>query len=376
MIRRIQGGMILNAAVLIVVGVLGQSLAITNFAQAEESVQAPAHTQASAKTQPNAKAPKSSQQLGQKQHGKVVELGKILFFDPRLSRTGTVSCNSCHNVMSSGTDNRSFSLGFSAQPGGRNAPSVWNAKFMSVQFWDGRAASLEDQAKGPITNPVEMGAPNHGLVIERLKKVPEYVTLFEDTFGKENPITIDNVAHAIAEYERTLESTDSDFDQFLKGKKKAITERQKKGYELVQSVGCVACHNGPHFAGPQLPVGQGFYQRFPTFPNADLENKFHFTKDLGRFEATKQDADKNMWRVASWRNVALTGPYFHNGSVKTLGEAVKVMAKLQLNRDLSDSEIGDIVEFLKSLTGRFSEQKMPRIPFRSEMEENYPDKVN
>ncbi len=290
-----------------------------------------------------------------------VELGKKLFFDPRLSKTGTVSCNSCHNVMSGGEDGRANSFGVLGQLGGRSAPTVWNAAFMSVQFWDGRAATLEDQAIGPITNPVEMGMADHNKAVEKISAVPGYQIEFKKVFG-EKTINIDLVAKAIAAYERTLITPNSPFDRFLRGDKKAISIEAQRGSKLVQTIGCVGCHSGSNFAGPQLPVGQGFYQKFPTVPNENYENKYHLSDDAGRFAVTKNNADKNMWRVSTWRNIALTAPYFHNGSVKTLGEAVRVMAKTQLSKDLEENEVKDIVAFLESLTGEFPKQTMPRLP--------------
>lgn len=290
-----------------------------------------------------------------------VELGKKLYFDPRLSKTGTVSCNSCHNVMLGGEDNRSTSFGIQGLKGGRSAPTVWNAAFHSVQFWDGRAASLEEQAKGPLINPVEMGMENHDAVVARLKMIPGYLVEFEKVFGKTS-LNIENVAKAIATYERTLLTTDSPFDRSMQGDPKALSLGAKRGMELVQKVGCLACHSGPNFSGPTLPQGQGFYQKFPLIPGSEYEAKYELKKDLGRFEVTKQDQDKNLWRVPTWRNVALTAPYFHNGSVKTLDEAVRVMAKTQLGKKLEEAEIQDIVEFLNSLTGKIPAQALPQLP--------------
>lgn len=291
-----------------------------------------------------------------------IELGKKLFFDPRLSKTQTVSCNSCHNVMAGGEDNRNFSAGINGQLGGRSSPTVWNSAYFSVLFWDGRAASLEEQAKGPLINPVEMGMADHRAVEKRVQGIAGYAVDFVKVFGPKNAITIDNIAKAIAAYERTLNTLNSPYDRFVNGDKKAISEEAKRGLELVTNVGCLSCHNGPHFSGPITTAGQGFYQKFPTIPDTTYDKTYGFSKDLGRFEATKNPADKNMFRVPTWRNISVTAPYFHNGSVKTLGEAVKVMAKTQLNRDLTDAEVRSIVAFLETLTGQFPEQKMPRLP--------------
>lgn len=291
-----------------------------------------------------------------------IELGKQLYFDPRLSQDGTVSCNSCHNVMAGGDDGRPHSIGIRGQHGGRSAPTVWNSAFLSVQFWDGRAKSLEEQAKGPLTNPIEMGMESHDAVIARIKKIPGYVEGFQKAFPKESGPTIDQLAKAIASYERTLITPGSPYDQYMKGNKKALSAAAVRGMGLVQSVGCTSCHSGPIFAGPALPEGTGFFQKFPMFPGSAYDKKYEFTKDGGRFEVTKNEADRGMFRVPTWRNVAVTAPYFHNGKVKTLDEAIRVMAKTQLNKDLKDEEVKDIQAFLESLTGKFPEQKMPRLP--------------
>lgn len=290
-----------------------------------------------------------------------IELGKQLFFEPRLSKDGTLSCNSCHNVMSSGTDNRPVSVGIAGSKGGRSAPTVWNAAYLSVQFWDGRAASLEDQAKGPILNPIEMGMPDAKTAVERLKAIPGYRQQFVAVFG-EDSVTYDNIAKAIAAYERTLITPNSPFDRFMRGEKTALSAQAQRGMKMVEELGCTACHSGPNFAGPALPVGTGFYQKFPTFADNSYVKRYGLTTDHGRFGLTKQVADKFMWRVPTLRNVAETAPYFHNGSVKTLDEAVKVMAKTQLNKELTKNQVEDIVVFLTSLTGEIPAQTMPILP--------------
>ncbi|WP_455205042.1 cytochrome-c peroxidase [Kaarinaea lacus] len=292
-----------------------------------------------------------------------IELGKQLYFDPRLSKDGTVSCNSCHNVMSSGTDNRPVSVGVDAQKGGRSAPTVWNAAYLTTQFWDGRAKTLEDQAKGPILNSIEMGMPDAKSVVKRVKAIPGYVAQFEKVFGGKDPVTYDNIAKAIATFERTLVTPNSPFDRYVKGDKKALSADAQRGMKLVESVGCVSCHSGPNFAGPgSLAIGEGFFQKFPTYPGSKYDKKYELMADLGLQTVTKKAEDKNMWRVPTWRNVATTAPYFHNGSVATLDEAVRVMAKTQLNKDLKEKEVKDIVAFLNSLTGEFPKIEFPRLP--------------
>lgn len=291
-----------------------------------------------------------------------VALGKQLFFDPRLSVDGTVSCNSCHNVMASGTDNRPVSVGVSGQKGGRSAPNVWNAAFLSVQFWDGRAASLEDQAKGPILNPIEMGMPSADEAVKRISTIPGYVAQFNSVFGGKEAVSYDNIAKAIAAYERTLVTPNSPFDRYQKGNKKALSAQAQHGMKLFEQTGCTSCHNGVNFAGPAMPVGSGFFQKFPAYQNNDYVSKYNLMADTGRHNATKNDADKHMWRVQTLRNIAVSAPYFHNGSVETLDEAVRVMAKTQLDKNLSDGEVADIVAFLNSLTGEFPKQTMPQLP--------------
>lgn len=291
----------------------------------------------------------------------IEDLGKTLYFDPRLSVDGTVSCNSCHNVMAGGEDNRSFSMGVRGQRGARSAPTVFNATFHSVQFWDGRAKDLAEQAKGPLTNPVEMGNKDHKDVVARVAKIPGYVQMFDSVFGKKS-LNIDNLAKAIAAYEKTLTTLNSPFDEFKKGNKAALSELAQKGYNNFQTIGCVTCHSGDHFSGPALPTGQGFYMKFPTFEGTEFDKKYHFTKDTGRHDTTKKEEDKHMFRVPTLRNVALTAPYFHNGSVKTLEEAVRVMAKVQLNKDLKPEEVKSLVAFLESLTGTIPPQTMPILP--------------
>lgn len=291
-----------------------------------------------------------------------VELGKMLYFDPRLSIDGTVSCNSCHNVMSHGGDGRPVGVGVQGQRGGRGSPTVWNSAYHTVQFWDGRAASLEDQAKGPLTNPVEMGMPSHDAVMERVKAIPGYVAAFKKVFPKDKEPTIDNLAKAIAAYERTLITPNSPFDKYMKGNKKAMTAQQIRGMKLVDEIGCTSCHTGVNFNGDGFKMGEGNYQPFPQIPGSKYDKMYDLTSDLGRYEVTKKADDKNLWRVPTWRNVALTAPYFHNGKVQNLDEAVRVMAKTQLDMDLNETQVADIVAFLNALTGEFPRQTMPMLP--------------
>ena len=291
-----------------------------------------------------------------------VELGKMLYFDPRLSSTGNISCFSCHNVMEGGDDHRPTSIGVHGQLGGRNSPTVWNAAFQSVQFWDGRAASLEDQAKGPIVNPVEMGMPKIELAIERIQRIPGYVPYFQRAFGKDAAISADTVAMAIAAYERTLITPDSPYDRFVKGDKKALSAQQQRGMQAFAEVGCNACHSGPNFSGPTLPTGSGFFMKFPTHIQNPYVARYHLLDDGGKAVRTGKVEDQNFWRVPTLHNLTYTAPYLHNGLVKSLPEAVRVMAATQLDKTLSEAQVADIAAFLEGLSGEFPQQTMPRLP--------------
>ena len=291
-----------------------------------------------------------------------VELGQMLYMDPRFSSTGTVSCNSCHNVMLGGEDNRAVSMGVHGKTGGRSAPTVWNSGFSSVQFWDGRAASLEEQAKGPVVNPIEMGMGELEEAMNRVRDIPGYRPYFEKAFGKKDPLTVDNAARAVAAYERTLVTPNSLYDRYVKGDKQALSGQQIRGMNTFASVGCTTCHSGPAFNGPALPDGTGFFMKLPMFTDNTYIDQYKLADDKGRFEVTGEESDAGMWKVPTLRNVALTAPYFHNGSVKTLDEAVRVMASVQLNQQLDSTQVGDIVEFLNALTGEFPKQDLPQLP--------------
>lgn len=296
-----------------------------------------------------------------------VALGRQLFFDPRLSVDGTVSCASCHDVIKgTGNDGRATAIGVAGKTGTRNAPTVLNAAYLNTQFWDGRAATLEEQAKGPIVNPIEMAMPSHAAAIQRLKKIPGYTSQFAAVFGGPDPLTIDNVARAIAAYERTLLTPDSPVDRYLKGDKQALSAHAQQGMKLFQKLGCVNCHSSPTYAGYITLPGALFFpwnlQRFPYFKGSVYDSKYELTRDLGRFDVTKREKDKHMYRIPSLRNVELTGPYMHNGKVPDLEEAVRVMAKTQLNKELDDEEVQALVAFLKGLTGRLPKQEKPALP--------------
>ncbi|MBI1195549.1 MAG: c-type cytochrome [Gammaproteobacteria bacterium] len=289
-------------------------------------------------------------------------LGKQLFFDPRLSVDNTLSCNSCHDVTGNGTESSSVSTGVGGQHGSRSAPTVWNAAFLSAMFWDGRAKSLEEQAQGPILNPIEMGMPHKEATVERIRSIPGYRKQFAEVFGGTEPVTMTNIAKAIATYERTLITPNGLFDQYLRGDKSAMSDEALAGMHEFENLGCVRCHTGPAFAGPRnMPRGDAFVEWFPAF-SSRYDKEFHLKDDLGINQGMLPRPHAGRWRVPSLRNVALTAPYFHNGSVKTLNQAVRVMAKVQRNIELTDEQAARLVAFLTTLTGQFTVQNPPELP--------------
>lgn len=288
-----------------------------------------------------------------------IELGKQLFFDPRFSSTGTVSCNSCHNLMAGGEDSRSTSMGVHGQSGPRNAPTVWNSAFHSAQFWDGRAASLEEQAKGPVVAQVEMGMRSLDEAIARVRQIPGYVEQFRNVFGGENAVTVDNAAKAVAAFERTLVTPGSAYDRFARGDESALNAQQQRGLKRFNELGCTGCHRPPAFNGPWLPGG--FFVTFP-FHDSPYALQYKLREDSGREAVTRDPSDRHKYRVPTLRNVALGAPYFHNGAVPTLSEAVQVMAASQLGIKLNEADTADIVAFLGALTGPFPAMSLPRLP--------------
>ncbi|MDM7858462.1 cytochrome-c peroxidase [Thiopseudomonas acetoxidans] len=277
-----------------------------------------------------------------------VELGKQLFFDPRLSKSGFISCNSCHNLSMGGTDNIPTSIGDQWQEGPINSPTVLNSSLNVAQFWDGRAADLQEQAGGPIANPMEMGF-THELAVEVLQSIPQYVDSFNQVYNVKK-ITINEVTDAIAEFEKTLVTPNSRFDLWLKGDDKALTKTELKGYELFKGVGCTACHNGVNVGGNSFQK-MGLYEEYVTKNPAE-----------GVAGLTGNDLDRFKFKVPTLRNVELTYPYFHDGAYWTLEEATDVMARLQLGRTLKKTEIDNIVAFLKTLTGEQPTFTMPILP--------------
>ncbi|MFP4615659.1 MAG: cytochrome-c peroxidase, partial [Thiohalorhabdus sp.] len=238
-----------------------------------------------------------------------VELGKKLFFDPRYSETGTVSCNTCHNVMEGGDDGRPTSMGVHGKTGPRNAPTVWNSAFNASQFWDGRAETLEEQAKGPVLAEVEMGVEALEVALERVASIPGYREMFKEAFAEdEDPISVENATKAVAAFERTLITPNSPYDRYVEGDEDALTEQQVRGMETFNEVGCTSCHSGPNFSGNQLEQekGEGVYQKFPTFSDNEYVEKYNLMEDKGRAEHTDEEADAHMYKVPTLRNVALT----------------------------------------------------------------------
>lgn len=281
----------------------------------------------------------------------VIDLGRMLYFEPRLSKNQKISCNSCHDLAKYGVDGLPTSEGHKGQRGDRNAPTVFNAAAHFAQFWDGRAADVEAQAKGPILNPVEMAMPNEAHVIKVLSSIPEYADRFGRAFpGQAKPISYDNLATAIGAFERRL-MTPSRWDRLLHGDTTALTADEVAGFKAFVGAGCQACHNG-------ALLGGAVYQRL------GLVKPFPRDADTGRMKVTKDAVDKAVFKVPSLRNIEKTGPYFHDGATGSLEQAVRDMAEYQLGRPLTDTQVTQIVAFLKVLTGTIDPEyiKPPVLP--------------
>jgi cytochrome c peroxidase len=269
----------------------------------------------------------------------MIDLGRMLYFETRLSKDGSLSCNSCHDLQRYGVDAEPTSIGFKGQRGARNAPSVYHAAGHLSQFWDGRAADVEEQAKGPITNPAEMALADGAAAVRALQDVPAYKHAFKAAFpGSPKPITFDNIGVAIGAFERGLVAR-SRWDDYLEGNSSALTPAEVDGLRVFTNVGCMVCHTGELLGGSS-------YQKLgavESWPNQ---------KDQGRFEVTGADADRMTFKVPSLRDVEKTAPYFHDASARTLPDAVRMMGKHQLGVQLSGEEVSSIVTWLNSLTGR------------------------
>jgi cytochrome c peroxidase len=272
-----------------------------------------------------------------------VILGKQLYFDTRLSKDGTQSCNTCHNLSTFGVDNLATSPGDNGVPGTRNSPTTFNAAHRSAQFWDGRNKDVEEQAGGPVMNPAEMGMPSEDVVVERLEAIPGYATMFAAAFPEdENAISFLNMQKAIGAFERTL-ITPSRFDDYLAGDVHALNAEEQAGMAQFMDNGCIACHSGPLLGGTMLQK-VGVFGDYHEVMNAQ-------TVDHGKYEETKVETDKGMFYTPGLRNVEKTAPYFHNGGVSDLGESIRIMAKIQLNKELTDEQVNTMVAFFSSLTG-------------------------
>ncbi len=268
-----------------------------------------------------------------------IALGRMLYFEPRLSRAQDLSCASCHALDKGGADSARFSTGHKGQLGGRNSPTVFNAAGQIAQFWDGRAPSVEEQAKGPVLNPVEMAMPDPGHVTQVLRSIPGYTKAFAAAFpGERDPITYDNFGRAVGAFERGL-VTPTRFDALLAGNDQALDPAERAGLALFLRTGCSTCHAGPLLGGTM-------------YMKLGLVEPYANSKDQGRFDLTKQEADRMFFKVPMLRNVAATAPYFHDGSMPDLATAVRTMARLQLGKQLSDPEVASIVTFLKTLSGQ------------------------
>lgn len=274
-------------------------------------------------------------------------LGKRLFFETQLSVDGSMSCGSCHDIDGWGAENRNVSEGVKQQLGERNSPTVFNSVFNFKQFWDGRADDLSHQAQSPVTNPVEMGMISWDDAIARLKidqtprRDSSYTEAFMHAYNKD--MSKELIVDAIAEYEKTLITPNSPFDKYLRGEPTAISANQKKGYELFKSYGCISCHQGAN-------VGGNMFQKFGVLKDINMQ-KGSLSDDLGRYGVTKNEWDKRVFKVPSLRLAVKTPPYFHDGSVKTIEEAVDIMIMYQLGRGVPPEDRDSIIDFLVSLVG-------------------------
>ncbi|MDH3584499.1 MAG: cytochrome-c peroxidase [Phycisphaerae bacterium] len=279
---------------------------------------------------------------------KRVALGERLFHDGRLSSDGSISCASCHNLNLGGTDRKRFSNGVGGALGDINSPTVFNSGFNFKQFWNGRADTLEDQIDGPVQHPKEMNS-TWPQVVKNVKADPEYASAFDGIYP--DGVTPTNIKDAIATFERSLFTPDSRFDQYLRGDENAITQEEKDGYDLFKTIGCTSCHQG-------MNVGGNMFERFGVMANYFTARGNITEADYGRFNVTKKEEDKFRFRVASLRNVAITPPYFHDGTAVRLEDAVRMMARYNLGRKLSDEQVGLIVKFLRTLTGKYKGQSL------------------
>ena len=278
-----------------------------------------------------------------------VELGNKLFNDPKLSSDNSISCATCHILKQGGTERLATSKGMGDHKIPLNSPTVFNSGFQWRQFWDGRAETLEEQINGPISSVGEMGGMSWWEVVKKLQQDPQYVASFKKIYA--NGITENNIQNAIATFERSLYTPNSPFDKYLRGNENAITEQAKEGYSLFKSYGCVTCHQG-------MLVGGNMFQTFGVFGDYFADRGNVLKADLGRYNLTKDDLDRHVFKVPSLRNIALTAPYFHDGNAETLDEAIKIMGKYQLGVKIPQKDVDLIMKFLRTLTGEYQGEKL------------------
>ncbi|MDR2209646.1 MAG: cytochrome-c peroxidase [Azoarcus sp.] len=303
--------------------------------------------QGSPRTQSNAILAIPDLPPGEPQPGKVL-LGEKLFNDPRLSSDSTVSCATCHDLSRGGADGRKFSVGVGSALGDFNSPTVFNTVFNFRQFWDGRAHTLSEQVSGPLTNIAEM-ASNWAIAVRRVSEDSEYRKAFGHEYGGE--ISEKTIADAIAHFETTLITPNAPFDRFLNGDTAAISDEAKKGYRYFTSFGCISCHQG-------VNIGGNFFQRFGVMGNYFVDRGDPVKADLGRYNVTGREEDRYVFKVPGLRNVAVTAPYFHDGSVATLDQAIDIMGRYQLGRTLSEEDRRYLAAFLESLTGEYRGERL------------------
>jgi len=297
-----------------------------------------------------------------------VELGRMLWYDTRLSLSGEFSCNSCHNLATYGVDNLPTSLGHGWAIGPRNAPTALNAALHAFQFWDGRAPDVEAQAQGPVLNPIEMATPSPEFAVARISSIPTYVELFEKAFpGEDTPLRYENIANAIASFERTL-LTPARFDAYLAGDLDALTPLEKQGLQVFVQAGCAGCHNGVALGGNSLQrfgVVEAYWEATRDYVTIDSPT---MPMDVGRFAVTHDESDLYVFKVPSLRNITRTYPYFHDGSVWSLEDATQVMARVQLGRELSAEELEAVMAFYQALEGEIPAHalQLPVLPASTE----------
>ena len=293
-----------------------------------------------------------------------VMLGKMLYYDPRLSQSGLISCNTCHNLATYGVDNLPTSLGHRWAAGPRNSPTVLNAALHTTQFWDGRAKDVEEQAKGPVLNPIEIALPSEKVAVDRIASMPEYVARFEEAFPEQaDALNYDNIANAIGVFERTLTTPDR-FDEFLKGDLDALNEAELAGLDVFINQGCVGCHAGPALGG-QIEARFGVVESYWEATREYIGiNQSTMPMDVGKFAVTQKQEDLYVFKAPSLRNITRTYPYFHDGSVWDLRDATQIMARVQLGNDLSEQDLDALMAFYGALEGEIPANalQLPILP--------------